>query len=292
MDGGGSDNRLGEFLRARRELARPEDFGLPDPARRRVPGLRREEVALLAGVSADYYVRLEQGRDKRPSEQVIEALARVFDLADDALAHLHELARPVRRRRRPAGRVERVGPGVLRLLESWSATPAMVVGRYLDILATNALAAAVNACSTAGANQVRLMFLDPAMRDIFPDWEVVARETVASLRATAGLDQDDPRLTELVGELSVKSEDFRRLWARHDVLVKAAGRKRFRHPMVGDLDLGYETFAVNGVPGQMLVVYHADPGSPAEGALALLSSMVAGPTDTADPTTRADAPRA
>src|SRR5439155_16139849 len=142
-----TDNRLGEFLRARRELARPEGFGPPDPGRRRVPGLRREEVALLAGVSADYYVRLEQGRDKRPSDQVIDALARVFNLDDDAVGHLHELARPRPRRRRQASPPERVSPGLLRLLESWSSTPAMVLSRYLDVLAHNRLAAAVNVYS-------------------------------------------------------------------------------------------------------------------------------------------------
>lgn len=282
-----SDNRLGQFLRARRQLARPEDFGLPEPGRRRVPGLRREEVALLAGVSADYYVRLEQGRDKRPSEQVLDALARVFDLHDDARSHLYELARPVPAHRPPPARSERVAPGVLRLLDTWS-TPALVIGRYLDTLAANPLATALNPCSTVGTNQIRTVFLDPMARDILPDWEVVARELVASLRATAGTDLDVPRLTELVGELSLKSAEFRRLWARHDVAVKTAGRKRFRHPMVGELELGYETFAINGAPGQLLIVYHAEPGSPAEQALALLGSMITTPTGPAgrpDPAT-------
>lgn len=272
-----SDNRLGEFLRARRELARPEDFGLPDPGRRRVPGLRREEVALLAGVSADYYVRLEQGRDKRPSEQVIEALARVFELDDEAVAHVRELARPVPRRRRQRSRPERVSPALVRLMAAWPNTPALVLGRCLDVLANNQLAAAVNACSVRGVNQVRVMFLEPDAKCIYADWETVAAETVASLRATAGTDLDDPRLTELVGELSLKSEDFRRLWARHDVRAKTSGTKRFLHPMVGELTLAYETFAVNGAPGQLLVAYHAEPGSPSERALALLGSITAEP---------------
>jgi transcriptional regulator with XRE-family HTH domain len=269
-----SDNRLGEFLRARREVARPEDFALPEPGRRRTPGLRREEVALLAGVSADYYVRLEQGRDKHPSEQVINALARVFTLDDEGLAHLRELARPVTRRRRPS-RPERVSPALQRLLDTWSGTPAMVVGRYLDVLANNRLAAAVNHCSVKGQNQVRVMFLEPYVRRMYADWATAAAQTVASLRAGAGADLDDPRLTELVGELSLKSEDFRRLWARHDVAAKTAGTKRFRHPMVGDLTLSYETFTVNGAAGQTLLVYHAEPGSPSEQALALLGSMTA-----------------
>jgi transcriptional regulator with XRE-family HTH domain len=265
-------NRLGEFLRARRELTRPEDFDLPG-TRRRVPGLRREEVAMLAGVSADYYVRLEQGRDKHPSEQVIEALARVYALDGDAVAHLHELARPVTRRRRAPSRPERVSPGVLRLLDAWTHTPAMVVGRYLDVLANNMLAGVLNSCSVRGQNQVRAVFLDPAMRDLFPQWDTVAQETVASLRAAAGPDLDDPRLTDLVGELSLKSPEFRRLWARHDVRARTAGTKRFVHPIVGELDLGYETFAVNGTQGQTLVAYHAEPGSPSERALALLGSV-------------------
>lgn len=270
-----SDNRLGEFLRARRELVRPEDFGLPDPGRRRVPGLRREEVALLAGMSADYYVRLEQGRDKHPSAQVLDALARVYSLDEEAAAHLRELARPAARRRRRPSQPERVSPRLARLLDAWAGTPALIMGRYLDVLANNRLAAVVNHCSVKGQNQLRLMFLEPELRQIYPEWATVAAETVASLRASAGTDLDDPRLTELVGELSLKSEDFRRLWARHDVRAKTAGTKRFLHPMVGELTLGYETFAVNGADGQLLIVYHAEPGSPSEHALKLLGSAAA-----------------
>lgn len=269
-----SDNRLGAFLRARRELVRPEDFGMSGGGQRRVAGLRREEVAMLAGMSADYYVRLEQGRDKHPSEQVVVALARVFALDEEGVAHLRELARPVVRRRRAQQRPERVSPGLLALMEAWPNTPALVLGRHLDVLAANPLAVAVNACSAPGINQVRMMFLDPEARNVYPDWAIHAAETVASLRASAG-DLDDPRLTELVGELSLKSDDFRRLWARHDIRGKTAGTKRFLNPMVGELTLAYETFAVNGAPGQLLIAYHAEPGSESERALALLGSMVA-----------------
>lgn len=276
-----SDNRLGAFLRARRELVRPEDFGLPGGGQRRVAGLRREEIALLAGVSADYYVRLEQGRDRHPSEQVIAALARVFALDEDGTAHLRELARPAAERRRTPRRPERVAPGLLRLMDAWPHTPALVLGRYLDVLAANPLAAAVNSCSVAGVNQVRMVFLDPEARDLYPDWPTIAADTVASLRATAGADLDDPRLTELVGELSLKSEEFRQLWARHDVRVKTAGVKEFRNPMVGNLTLSYETFSVNGAPGQMLIAYHAEPGSSSERSLALLGSLIADNPDTA-----------
>lgn len=278
-DGG---NRLGEFLRARRELALPAEHGLPEgTGRRRVPGLRREEVAMLAGVSADYYVRLEQGRDKHPSEQVIDALARVFGLDDDGAAHLRELARPTPRRRRAPARPERVSTRVQQLIDTWSHTPATVFGRYLDVLANNQLAAAVNWCSAVGQNQVRVTFLDPAARTAYRDWENIASDVVANLRAAVGADLDDPQLTELVGELSVKSEDFRRIWARHDVRPKTSGLKRYKHPMVGDLEFHYETFPINSAPGQMLVVYHAEPGSPSERALALLGSATA-PTAAAD----------
>ncbi|WP_433683306.1 helix-turn-helix transcriptional regulator [Nocardia sp. CA-119907] len=271
-----SENRLGVFLRARRELARPEEFGIPGGGQRRVAGLRREEVAMLAGMSADYYVRLEQGRDKHPSEQVVEALARVFALDDEGLAHLRELARPGMRRKRTPRRPERVAPGLLRLMASWPNTPALVLGRHLDVLAANPLATALNSCSAQGVNLVRAVFLDPAARDCYRDWPTVAADTVASLRATAGTDLDDPRLTELVGELSLKSEDFRRLWARHDVRVKTAGVKEFRNPLVGDLALSYETFTVNGAAGQMLIAYHAEPGSASERALTLLGMIAAG----------------
>ncbi|MGW5374603.1 helix-turn-helix transcriptional regulator [Nocardia sp. NPDC003999] len=277
-----SDNRLGAFLRARRELVRPEDFGLPGGGQRRVAGLRREEIALLAGVSADYYVRLEQGRDRHPSEQVIASLARVFALDEEGTAHLRELARPTARRPRAPRRPERVAPGLLRLMNAWPHTPALVLGRYLDVLAANPLAAAVNSCSVPGVNQVRMVFLDPEARDVYLDWPTIAADTVASLRATAGADLDDPRLTELVGELSLKSEEFRQLWARHDVRAKTGGVKKFRNPMVGDLTLSYETFSVNGAPGRILIAYHAEPGSPSERSLALLGSLIADNPGTAD----------
>ena len=268
-------NRLGEFLRARRALVTPDDVGLPDLGRRRVAGLRREELALLAGVSVDYYVRLEQGRDTHPSEQVLDALARALCLDDDAVAHLHDLARPAPRRRRPRERPERVRPGVLRLLESWSAIPAFVLGRRMDVLAFNALAGMLHDGFATERNMVRLVFLDPAARDTFPDFDAVAQETVATLRAAAGADLDDPRLAELVGELSLKSDEFRRLWARHEVREKASGTKRMLHPMVGEIVLGYETLRVNDAPEQLVVGYHAEPGSASERALALLGAMAA-----------------
>lgn len=271
-----AENRIGRFLRARRELVRPEDVGIPDHGRRRVPGLRREELAMLAGVSADYYVRLEQGRDQHPSEQVLDALARALRLDEDAAAHLHELAHPApRRRRRAAAKLERVRPSLQRLMDRWPESPAVVIGCRMDILAANSMALALNPAQRVGTNLVRLMFLDAGHQSMHPDFERAAAGTVASLRAQVGPDLDDPLLHELVGELSLKSELFRKLWARHDVHAKTHGTKVMVHPIVGELELDYESFSVNGADGQMLIVYHAAPGSASARALALLSSMSA-----------------
>ncbi|NNN29725.1 helix-turn-helix domain-containing protein [Streptomyces sp. S3(2020)] len=270
-----SDNRLGRFLQARRALVQPEDAGLPAGTRRRVAGLRREEVAILAGVSIDYYVRLEQGRERSPSAQVVDALARALDLEGDAVEHLHRLARPVGPR--PGGRTrqEQVSPVLLRMMEGWHNTPAVVLGRCLTVLADNALGRALFAGHTHGGDLLRLVFLDPDARRFYPDWDRVAVNTVAGLRANAGTDVDDPQLIATVGELSLRSEEFRRLWARHDIRQKTHETKRFRHPLVGELTLDYESLTVNSAPGQQLVVYQAESGSPSEEALALLGSLTA-----------------
>jgi transcriptional regulator with XRE-family HTH domain len=270
-----SDNAIGEYLRARRELVRPEEVGLPDLGRRRVPGLRREEVAMLAGVSADYYVRLEQGRDQHPSEQVIAALARALQLDDDGLAHLRRLATPITRRRRPSRRVERVPAGILELLDSLHETPSYVYGRYMDVLAANSLATALVPYYRVGVNLVRAAFLDPQIEHSHGDRDRATEAAVASLRALTGPDVDDPRLEELVGELSVRSERFRSLWARHDVKPKRSGRTRLDHPQVGPLDLGYEKLPIADADRLTLVLYHAEPGSRSAQALALLASASA-----------------
>ncbi|HSZ40779.1 MAG TPA: helix-turn-helix transcriptional regulator [Trebonia sp.] len=272
MDG---DTRLAEFLRARRELAAPGDFGLPDAGRRRVRGLRREEVAMLAGVSTDYYVRLEQGRDRHPSEEIVLALGRVFGLDEDGLAHMRQLALPGQRRRKTASKPERAGQGLLRLLDQWADQPVFVASRFRDVLACTPLFAALHSGLASDHNLTRMLFLDPAERDLYPDWEQIARDSVAGLRAGAGADLDHPRLTELVGELVLKSDDFARLWARHDVRFRPPGIKRFRHPVVGEFTLSYETFSVTASPGQQLTVYHTEPGSPDADALALLASHAA-----------------
>jgi transcriptional regulator with XRE-family HTH domain len=275
-----SENRIGEYLRARRELVHPEDIGLPDLARRRVPGLRREEVAMLAGVSADYYVRLEQGRDQHPSEQVIEALGRALQLDDDGVAHLRRLAAPIARRRRAPRRPERVPAGILELLGSFHETPAYVYGRYLDVLAANPLATALLPYYRVGVNLVRASFLDPQIEETH-DRDRVTEAAAAALRALTGPDVDDPRLEELVGELSVRSERFRRLWARHDVAPKRSGRSRIDHPQVGELDLGYEKLPIADTDRLTLVLYHAEPNSRTARALSLLASSVARPVATA-----------
>ncbi|MFE9372966.1 helix-turn-helix domain-containing protein [Streptomyces sp. NPDC006711] len=274
--------RLSEFLRARRALVRPEDHGMPTGVRR-TPGLRREEVAVLAGVSTDYYVRLEQGRERNPSPQVLRALASALLLKDEEAAYLRALVDPPRSGRpRPAR--EYAGPQLISLLDTWADTPALVYGRHLDLLAVNALGEALFSWLGDECSLITGMFLNPAARDFYRDWDVVAQGCVAALRA-GNPGPDDQRLWELVGELSVRSPDFARMWARHEVRAKTASAKRFRHPVVGELTLGFETFSVNSAPGQHLVVYRAEPGSAAEQSLALLGgSSLTGLQDTHDAT--------
>ena len=260
-------NRLGEFLRARRALVGPDEVGLPAGGHRRVPGLRREELALLAGVSPSYYVRLEQGRDRHPSAEILDAIADVLRLDEATTAHLHELARSAPRRRRGQPRPERVRPELKRLLDAHVNAPAFILGRWLDVLAANDLARALHAGFTPGRNLVHDVFLDAATSSFFMELDDARANTVGSLRAAAGADADDARLTELVGELSIKSREFRSLWARHEIRPKAGGTKRVRHPVVGELTLDYETFIVGDSRAQQLVVYHAAPGSDAQRAL-------------------------
>jgi transcriptional regulator with XRE-family HTH domain len=281
-------NALGEYLRARRELVSPESAGISHIGRRRVPGLRRDELSLLAGVSTDYYIRLEQGRDRNPSPQVLDALARALQLDDEATAHLHALAGPERRARRSARRPERVPPSIQQLIVGWHATPAYVQGRRLDVLAANPLAIALSPLFTPGVNLLRAAFLDPAVRTLFGDqWESLAHTTIAGLRALIGPDVDDPLLNELVGELSVRSDHFRTLWARHDIRGRmSGGTRRMHHPQVGDLELHYENLQIAGTDGQTLIVYHAEPGSPTAQALELLSTLTADNSEVVRPPRR------
>jgi transcriptional regulator with XRE-family HTH domain len=244
--------------------------------RRRTPGLRREEVAVLAGVSIDYYTRLEQGKERHPSEEVLGALARALHLDPEATEHLYELGRPRACKRTPAGLVDRVSPHVLRLVENWDHAPAFVVNRWLDVLAQNRLGAALHDGLEHNDNLIRMTFLDPAAREFYLDWEQEAWSKVAHLRAAAGPDHDDLSLLKLVEELSLGSGDFRRLWARHDVQAKTHTAIRHHHRDVGDLTLWHETLRIDSAPCLRVFVGQAEPGSPSEEALAKLacSSLV------------------
>lgn len=267
-------NALGDYLRARRDQVRPEDVGLVAGDRRRVPGLRREELALLAGISTDYYLRLEQGRDQNPSAQVLDALAEALQLDAEATAHLHRLARPApRRRARP--RVERVPVGISQLLGQLQ-LPAFVTNKYMDVLVSNALACALSPNFTRGRNLLRTMFLNPASRESHLDWDRTTASVVGGLRARAGADPTDPRMIELVGELSLGSDRFRTLWARADVGYRPEGTGgHLRHPQVGDLFLRKEKLDIARTDGMQLVIFHAEPGSETAQALVLLGSLTA-----------------
>ncbi|MEU3183568.1 helix-turn-helix transcriptional regulator [Streptomyces sp. NPDC006923] len=263
-------NLLGDYVRARRNLVTPEQVGIPVVGIRRVPGLRREEIAMLAGISADYYLRLEQGRDRNPSVQVLESLARALRLDDDATAHLLRLGADKPRRRRRRSREETIPPGIAKLVATLP-LPAYVEGRYFDVLAANALATTLSPRLAAGANRLRDLFLDPAEQALYPDWENAGAGLVAGFRESVGTDTDDPRVIELVGELSLASPRFRQLWARHDVDACEGAAKRIEHPQVGGLQLNRERLGIGGTAGQMLVVYHPDPGTDSADKLALLA---------------------
>lgn len=272
-----SRHELGEFLRSRRARLSPDDLQVPatDTARR-VPGLRREEVALLAGVSVDYYIRLERGRTRGVSENVLEAVARALQLSTTERNHLFDLAKP--ELRRSAGRrlpPQKLRPGLRRLLELVNA-PAVIQGRRMDVLAHNRLFGALYtdfaALPARERNVARFVFLDGRAESLFTEWEKAAIDTVASLRRYSARCPEDPQLAQLVGELSVHSAVFRRAWASHDVKVYTTGKKRFHHPLAGDLELTYESLVLPDDPDQTLVTYHADEGSRSQEGLDLLHS--------------------
>jgi transcriptional regulator with XRE-family HTH domain len=271
---------LGEFLRRCRADTTPEAAGIHDyhPGRR-VRGLRREEVAQLAGVSVDYYSRLEQGRHASPSESVIDALARVFQLDAAARAHLADLAHPARRQGRPRP-PQRVRPAMRQMMASLVDHPALILGRRTDVLAANDLARALftdwTRLPARHRNYTRWIFLDPAARDLFADWPTVAAEVVGTLRLYAGRNPDDPQLGALVGELTIKSGDFRTWWNGHRVHERTNGTKRINHPFVGSMEIRYEALELPGDDDQVLFVYHADPGSSSHDNLRLLGLSGAG----------------
>ncbi|MCW8101780.1 helix-turn-helix domain-containing protein [Streptomyces tauricus] len=287
-------NVLGEFLRARRALVRPQDAGIRGGGLRRVPGLRREEVAMLSGISADYYLRLEQGRDRNPSLQVLEALADVLNLDANATEHLiglaqarpsqaHRAAPAAGRGRGAARRPETVPPDILQLLEAWPNNPAHVENKFTDVLASNALARALSPNHAPGSNIMRAVLLDESERELRRDWDELTEAGVAALRANVGPDVDDPRLVELVGELSVRSERFRYLWGRHDVRPKQSRLLRLRHPKVGDFELHASKLGIVGSDGLILKVFQAAPGSRDAELLAILGSLTASGDADRDP---------
>jgi transcriptional regulator with XRE-family HTH domain len=276
---------IAEFLASRRAKITPEQAGLPSYGKRRVPGLRREEVASLAGVSADYYRRLERGHVSGVSELVLEALARALRLDDAERTHLFALARAAGRvgtaspkRSRPPK--TRVRPVVQRLLDQIEA-PAIVSTVHCDYLAANALGRALYApvfdSPEQPANSARFTFLDPAAREFYPDWEQLASELVASLRSQAGRNPYDRNLQDLIGELSTRSEEFGMRWAAHNVRFHRTGTKRLHHPIVGELELSYETLTLDADDGLRLALYTAEAGSASQQALDLLASWTATP---------------
>jgi transcriptional regulator with XRE-family HTH domain len=283
-------NEIREFLTSRRARIAPEEAGLPAfGTNRRVKGLRREEVALLAGISAEYYVRLERGNMRGVSEEVLDGIARALQLDEAEQMHLFDLARAVnaapsrRGRRRPTQ--ERVRPVVQRILDSLVGAPAFVRNERLDVLAANQLGEAFYAPlfddPLRPVNSARFVFLNPRATEFFLDWDTIANDAVGILRAEAGRDPYDKRLSDLVGELSTRSEEFRVRWAAHDVKLHRTGVKRFHHPVVGELTLDFESLDLPGDPGQKLLVYSAEPASPSHQALHLLASWASTPQDEA-----------
>jgi transcriptional regulator with XRE-family HTH domain len=277
-------NEIAQFLTSRRGRITPEQAGLPTYGKRRVPGLRREEVASLAGVSIDYYKRLERGNLSGVSDMVLEALARALQLDDAERAHLFDLARGASpaapRRRRPQR--PRIRPSVQRILDQLG-TPAIVRSARSDYVGANELGRALYApifeSREQPPNSARFMFLDPAAPDFYTDWEQTASELVAHLRSEAGRDPYERDLSDLVGELATRSDEFRTRWAAHNVRFHRTGTKRLHHPIVGDLELSYESMELSADSGLTLNVYTAEAGSASQQALDLLASWTATPAD-------------
>ncbi|MFD7506767.1 helix-turn-helix transcriptional regulator [Streptomyces sp. NPDC059850] len=285
-----TSSRLAEFLRSARARLGPQEAGLEEEGfgRRRVPGLRREELARLAGVSVDYYTRLEQGRSPSASAEVLDALATALRLDDAERAHLHTVARPASVQRKRRSRPQRVHPGTWDLLDTLedACRPAFVLGRRLDVLAHNRLAGRLitdfRALPAARRNQARFVFLDPHARELYTHWAAVAADTAAMLRLDAGRHPDDPALSALVGDLSLHSQEFRRYWSDNKVHRRTTGTKEYHHPLVGDLTISYQALTPGDDPDQIVFIYRAEQGSPSETSLRLLASWNApGPGPTA-----------
>jgi transcriptional regulator with XRE-family HTH domain len=288
-------SELGEFLRARRAALRPEDVGLLNYGIRRVPGLRREELAMLAGVSNTYYTRLEQGLSNNASEAVIDAIARALSLNTDERAHLLRLARPGRAKRRTPSKPDKVRPGTLRLITSLSGTPAVVLGRRSEVLAWNQLGHRLVAghldfdapeAPSTRPNLTRMLFLDHHTRELYAHWQEEATRAVASLRLVAGRTTEDPEMASLIGELTMKSEDFATLWAKHPIENCMSGLKYMHHPEVGPLEVHFEVLSLPDDSGQRVLMYTADPGTPAFESLQLLQAAVPREQSCADATVK------
>ncbi|WP_406813957.1 helix-turn-helix domain-containing protein [Mycobacterium sp. M23085] len=267
-----AQNALGEFLRARRRLVTPEDAGIPSTGRRRAPGLRREELAMLAGVSSPYYIRLEQGHDRHPSAQVLDALGQALRLDEETFAYLKRLAGQVPTESRPPGE-EAVRSTVAQLVSGLQDVAALVIGRYRDVLVANRLAQVLHDAYTPGENLLRFLFLDPRARERVIDWEQLARQAVSTLRADSGTDIGDTHLGQLVDELSGQSPQFRDLWNRHDATSFTTGQLRFNNPVVGPITLNFESFPVAGVVGQSLGIAFPTPGGADERKLKRLKTL-------------------
>ncbi|MEV5574791.1 helix-turn-helix transcriptional regulator [Spirillospora sp. NPDC052269] len=281
-----ASSELGEFLKSRRAAVRPEEFGItPHPTRRRVAGLRREELAALANVSITHYTRLEQGRTTGASDGLLESIARTLRLSDDETGHMKDLARP-----RPPGAASsrltrpplaQVSASARQLLAAMADVPALVLDRRNDVLAWNRLGHALLAghLSPEGPgtpetrpNMTRMLFLDERYRALYANWDDQAELAVAALRLVAGRHPDDRSLAELVGQLTMNCDEFASLWARHPVRTCTSGVKHLRHPLVGAMELSFENLVIPGSSGQHLIAYTAEPGSPSEAALRLLGS--------------------
>ncbi|MFE0455594.1 helix-turn-helix domain-containing protein [Streptomyces sp. NPDC058914] len=270
---------LGEFLRSCRSRLVPDEVGMPRTGRRRVSGLRREELAQLAGMSVDYYTRLEQGRSRTASHAVLDALAAALRLDGAERAHLFDLAADHRPRPGAGDRVlQRVNATTQRVLSALDSaySPAFVLGRYTDVLAGNRLASALitdfAALPPRDRNQARFVFLDPYARELYGEWDSVAADTAAMLRMEAGRRPDDQVLSDLVSELSARSPEFRALWADQRVIERTDGTKAYHHPVVGDLSVSYQAMVLAGQDDQTLFVYTTQPGSRDETALRLLAT--------------------
>lgn len=272
---------LAEFLRTRRARVRPEDLGLEPGPRRRVAGLRREELALLAGVSTDYYQRMEQGRDVRPSDQVLDALARALRFTAEESRHLRNLAAAARMPSQPSQRYgpETVPDTTLRLLATMS-SPALVVGRFLDVLAWNPLAGALLgdfADLPPPERNLLFLFLHPQADQTCPDRKATVAELTAMLRAQVAAEPGHPRAEDLIAELTQRSPEFAALWSRHDIEETTSGRMRVNHPLAGEINLDWDAYPMPGAPGPVLIVFTAPEDSPDAEALQHLADLAAAP---------------